>query len=375
MARSCSTSTAVCRCLLVSILSGAAALTNVEQLRAQVLAFDGAPTASIECRTVIHSTYEGRNVDSSYQEPERMLSQADWERLRKPLSGVYSDNHLLNETVRVHSLNRVFHAMPQFFNTNFPDLRWCLTSGSLLAVARTGQIMPWDLDGDTTVDMTVFDTPETIEKLKSAYGEPMLINGTFCHFHALPGGVCYGWDIGQDIVFTTFPLPLSDHMRISMKWFARFIDLRTGYFVDILKAKQVESTAQALLGDTLLPVPKVPSMMEYLNWEYENDTAFYLARMPSEMFDCSCSADHFKDLDVAPSSFEMTVSRACGAADTVPWDISEVDVTAACCRKVAERTEPLTEEELIQREEPTGTHVPLIVTIKTRAITNFASKM
>jgi len=285
------------------------------------------------CTKVIHSTYDSRIVvtsPGSYQEPERVFSQDDWRMWHLPLEEDPSNDGRLSQGVRIESLKKIFATLPSFFSDMLPDVRWWLDGGSLLGAERSGAIMPWDKDGDLGVDMSTFNTEATMNRLMKAYGSTVKYSHSGeCQSEAR-GGRCLVFPVSEDIVLAMHPLPTK------FPWFARFVDRRTGYFVELLEDGGVlptKSTARSDLQGIQVLVPQVPTVPQYLAHEFK-DIAMPMSLMSSnKAFRCNCPKDHFKQIPSLSSSFDMYVTQPCDADMSSPWHLAKGDVGATCCSK------------------------------------------
>jgi hypothetical protein len=208
---------------------------------------------------VLTCTYDGnKKLPTSHQEPERQMSKADWKQMGH---GEPHGKHTQAE--RVASLSKVLKVALAFFEKYLPEMagKLWLTHGALLGVVRSGNIIPWDLDLDISVDPDAFFTDAVWEKLSA-------LNHTSLTSTQCPKEGCMGVPMPDDVADganVILGLRAFDSMNWPEKkgyqWPGCFIDLETGFLIEILMVNGItppKATETCKWGDMHVPVPEDP---------------------------------------------------------------------------------------------------------------------
>lgn len=328
-----------------------------------------------------------------HKEPDRMYSTLSWQKHKHGSKGwkgglsdfadaVYSlsvgvwtglgmsekkfpsprSREVLHQDVRLASLQKIWATVPQFFGQVLPDAHWWVSSGSLIGAMRSGGTIPWDTDGDMAVDLNeTFNTKETWSKLlEFAGGEK---NATWlssweCRMH---GGKCLMVTLPKeinpsgDVVFVTHPLPTT------WQFFARFVDLETGYFVEIINQGQFGDAVYPLrkcaIDGTLVNVPSSPGRYLEKTAQYSPSDFLYGAQgeesiaVALDSYTCQICEDYelaTKDANTATSesekrdNFMLSLVPAEDIAGQETWvSINSADIRATRnCSRLAGAAKP-----------------------------------
>eukprot|EP00929_Paragymnodinium_shiwhaense_P054771 TRINITY_DN27449_c0_g1_i1.p1 TRINITY_DN27449_c0_g1~~TRINITY_DN27449_c0_g1_i1.p1 ORF type:complete len:765 (-),score=166.05 TRINITY_DN27449_c0_g1_i1:32-2326(-) len=206
----------------------------------------------------------------NHQEPSIYFTETDWENLRtSPPPAVKGAKGVVqpwDQQARLEVIRRLWHTVPPFFERVLPHVRWWVSSGGLIGALRLGATVPWDLDGDLVLDMASFRAAATDVNLRlhaklwsgnasskfiaPLHGAPCVAAGG-CLMLPLSG---FG-DDAEDFYFVS-PAHAGD-------WHVgRFVDMRTGFFIEVLSfrydAGAVYPLQQCMLDGVTVNIPREP---------------------------------------------------------------------------------------------------------------------
>lgn len=252
--------------------------TLEKQLGAQESVEEPAPI--MQCAYDSATRVRDHDQKVRHQEPVGWFHEDEWPLHRK---GDVASGEEHDQQTRVASLQKIFGVIPAFFEKVLPKVPWWLSSGALIGAMRSGTIIPWDTDGDITADRDAFLAEENLFALGAnatslgAAFWPLDLPIGHRAVVPLPPEV----DPTGDVVLATYIFVLRPPLPPSM-WYpkafegtaslGRFVDLRTGYFVDILDEAAIRPDLifplrRCLFGGARANVPRRP--VDYLRSSYE----------------------------------------------------------------------------------------------------------
>jgi hypothetical protein len=186
---------------------------------------------------VLSCKYESSVILSgSHQEPENVMTKEDLSEITgQSIEEVGKPD---TQAVRVKTLMRLLDVAQRFAKQHLADVPMSIPYGNLIGVLRNGKYIPWDEDVDMWFNFDVDGAQEKIAAIKALPGNKAM-HGKICEKSSEKEcrGIPIPSELGSSnpVWLVLYPESLWDLVwskKDEGGWLGRFVDVKTGYFVE-----------------------------------------------------------------------------------------------------------------------------------------------